>query len=1038
MREDATHNDRSSSKRGQRTKKPLHVHYPQLKVPAYFTDRIEETKNVIQFLEDDCGCILALHGRHGVGKSALVGRALRRMNDATVDGSERGRLLIYVDAETTNSTIFTTIRDRLVAELGGSRQRDIDAPLGDSVPTVGAVLTELAADLDDMPCLIVIDKFEHVVEEKSRQTDLQTTDFLAFVASGKPHPFKVILTTTRLPDVLKRFSLPGYRLLALADGLGSPHGEKLLRNMDQDARFGLKRAPQALLERVLSVTHGYPLAIERFLSMLRNDPLLDVERLTEQLERAVESGQVPAECESLLNLVVGEAFRRLSPDQQLVMQAVSAYEEPVPMEAIDFLLEKWPSGLRAADVLRPLLESHLIALDLGLFHLHKIDRDYALGVLQADRVVQLRHHAAGYFAQKELPTEACRTEGDLQPQFAQFKLYLQSGARAEALAVLERIAPFLTHHGFYLRLAELARWLSAEPGDLRVTARALHYRADALWCMGEVVEAFQIQTEIDAMLSRIGASEEERLESTGRLIRFGLYRGVTQETLKAARGFEKKLASALPDDKYRRAFALHNIVGCEFELGFLAESLESQRRAYALAMDSADASLIESATLDFALIYSAMGDMKRAGIQIETALELSRNNRNARLRALHLAERAWHAAALDHLDDAMDFVRQARAINEKIGDLAGVAYCTRGYADILLAAGRLEDAQVAAEEAWNLVRELRFPDIQYLRVRAEIALARLPQGKESLAILPDADTGDSNDWAVDNLLGTSHLGDKRPDKARRAFERARLRAELYLGRCSTNVEALGAHALALAGLACCSDASYLALAKEAYAVASLESFGAGTRKRLERRLKALRAVDKSGVAMKLLESVFPRPKVYVSYRWTPESIAAVDQLMREAPADFWPIRDVNQMHAGDSIDEFMRQIGASEHTIVVLSDEYLRSINCMTELLYMWQTSMGQGKNLMQRIMALVVGPLPIGDFEVRRAYGIYWAGELRRARAALSNDPDCPAGQSEIALIQKLTQFQLYTTDILAWFADTLRPRSGKEALDAIIERLQ
>jgi hypothetical protein len=44
------------------------------------------------------------------------------------------------------------------------------------------------------------------------------------------------------------------------------------------------------------------------------------------------------------------------------------------------------------------------------------------------------------------------------------------------------------------------------------------------------------------------------------------------------------------------------------------------------------------------------------------------------------------------------------------------------------------------------------------------------------------------------------------------------------------------------------------------------------------------------------------------------------------------IRDKNAMRSGDLISDFIKRIALADHVIVVLSDKYLHSTYCMTEL----------------------------------------------------------------------------------------------------------
>src|ERR1700719_5147232 len=59
------------------------------------------------------------------------------------------------------------------------------------------------------------------------------------------------------------------------------------------------------------------------------------------------------------------------------------------------------------------------------------------------------------------------------------------------------------------------------------------------------------------------------------------------------------------------------------------------------------------------------------------------------------------------------------------------------------------------------------------------------------------------------------------------------------------------------------------------------------------------------------------------------------------------------MRSGELISGFMTRIGLADHVIVVLSDKYLRSPYCMTELHYIYQRSLGEKEDFLRRIIPL-------------------------------------------------------------------------------------
>ena len=77
--------------------------------------------------------------------------------------------------------------------------------------------------------------------------------------------------------------------------------------------------------------------------------------------------------------------------------------------------------------------------------------------------------------------------------------------------------------------------------------------------------------------------------------------------------------------------------------------------------------------------------------------------------------------------------------------------------------------------------------------------------------------------------------------------------------------------------------------------------------------------------------------VYVSYSWWADEDSRIIDKLKAAwkvrGIDFLELKvDKQQINYGDSIRAFMDELTESEHVILVLSDAYFKSPNCMYEL----------------------------------------------------------------------------------------------------------
>ena len=259
-----------------------------------------------------------------------------------------------------------------------------------------------------------------------------------------PHGVKFLLTTRVAPQALLRTQPALQWSLELEKGLVSPYAEEVLKAMDADGTLGL-HDPKAPLDAARDATRGYPRALEAIVGILRTD------RSTTLPEVLAELQQLRPKAGDVVQVLVGEAFYRLDPMAQQVMQALAVYGAPVPAVAIDYLLQPYQVGIDSARVLGRLVGMQFVRGQAGHYYLHQVDRDYALSRIfrgePEDRDTEpppftryaLRHRAAEYFKETRKPREAWKTLDDLAPQLAEFEVRIAGEEYDAAASVLLEI-----------------------------------------------------------------------------------------------------------------------------------------------------------------------------------------------------------------------------------------------------------------------------------------------------------------------------------------------------------------------------------------------------------------------------------------------------------------------------------------------------------------------------------------------------------------------------------------------------------------------
>jgi hypothetical protein len=92
--------------------------------------------------------------------------------------------------------------------------------------------------------------------------------------------------------------------------------------------------------------------------------------------------QLGSRAEDVVRDLVGEAFNRLDPLAQEVMQALAVYGVPVPAVAVDYLLQPYRVGIESSKTLGRLVNMHFVRGEAGRYYLHQVDRDYALARIE--------------------------------------------------------------------------------------------------------------------------------------------------------------------------------------------------------------------------------------------------------------------------------------------------------------------------------------------------------------------------------------------------------------------------------------------------------------------------------------------------------------------------------------------------------------------------------------------------------------------------------------------------------------------------------
>lgn len=114
------------------------------------------------------------------------------------------------------------------------------------------------------------------------------------------------------------------------------------------------------------------------------------------------------------------------------------------------------------------------------------------------------------------------------------------------------------------------------------------------------------------------------------------------------------------------------------------------------------------------------------------------------------------------------------------------------------------------------------------------------------------------------------------------------------------------------------------------------------------------------------------PAIYISYAWNPESDAIAESVEKEfQKRGVRIIRDKNDLKYKERLKDFMKAIGRGKYVILIISNNYLKSENCMFELLQIFKN-----QDFYERIFPVVLKDVRISKATDRIELVKYWENE--------------------------------------------------------------
>ena len=152
------------------------------------------------------------------------------------------------------------------------------------------------------------------------------------------------------------------------------------------------------------------------------------------------------------------------------------------------------------------------------------------------------------------------------------------------------------------------------------------------------------------------------------------------------------------------------------------------------------------------------------------------------------------------------------------------------------------------------------------------------------------------------------------------------------------------------------------------------------------------------------------PEIFISYTWGGDSEIIVNQVDEAFQGrNILIVRDKRDLGFKVNIREFMKRIGQGKAIIVIISDKYLKSDNCMFEL-----TQIAKNGDLYDRIFPIVLADANIYEPIQQINYIIYWEQKIEELNVAMNTLRDVSNLKGPRDALDRYTDYRAMIGDLL------------------------
>ena len=708
-------------------KVPIGGQFP-FELTHLFVGRSAEREQMKALLADADIHLVSIIGRANVGKTALTAFVLKEIAQGNWSPLTKHPIvtgILYLSASNQDlglEYIFAGLQKL----IGGKVAQEIATVWQDKDIRMRIKVTDLLERLTDRHIVIVLDKLDTLIDATGVITDEDLRTFIE-VCITYPNPSGVqLLVTSRLavPLSAQLVNLNHRIPMDISDGmlgLSTTEGIQLLRALDPEGQFGLADADEVVLESMVSLVHGIPKALETLVMLIEDDPFSDVQQI---LGRFMQNPHV-------LITLVEEQFQRLNAEARQIIQAISVFERPITLKALQFLFTPFAPSLDVSGILSGLIKLKTVKFnrESQTVWLLDIDQQYAYATLSDDNPLfnrrGLHRRAASWYAEQYASQISQTKSYEFENVFAQFDQLVRAEDYDNAALLLDVTDDeFMLRRGFGGRLVTLRTGIAAKLSDpllgahnLGALGRAYRYTSDlekGITFLKQAVDDYrglEVRAGLAEWLAELGAALHVRGQSMDAI-------PLHLEAIALAREFgeDRMLADAL-----------NEIALCYMTRLRLEEAKAALEEAIAVAERMDDKAIRASVLADFGFMYLYyLAQDSVAKSYYKRAYVISEQLDAYGSKGIHLSHLATIRVRAGELDRGIDLYKEAMAQTKLSGSKRGLAVRLFRLANAYRLKGQLDEAVDWIAPAIILSKETNSHSLEMTvtQVRAELSMSQ--------------------------------------------------------------------------------------------------------------------------------------------------------------------------------------------------------------------------------------------------------------------------------------------------------------------------